>query len=118
MANDATMIIAIIETKLGLENIEEIVQVKGLDAIFIGQYDLALSLGRLPQSSPVVQQGVQRIFEVAKQAGVPVFAWAPGNEAKQAVEQGYEAVLVGLDMTVIVRAFAEDLAKAGAPKRW
>ncbi|ORY22846.1 Pyruvate/Phosphoenolpyruvate kinase-like domain-containing protein [Naematelia encephala] len=117
-ANEATLIIAIIETKHGLENIDEIVQVKGLDAIFIGQYDLALSLGSLPQSSPIVQDGVKKIFASAKAAGVPVIAWSPGDEAKAAAAQGYEGLIVGLDMSILTRGGAEDLAKAGATKRW
>lgn len=118
VANEATLVIAIIETAEGLENIDEIVSVKGLDAIFIGQYDLALSLGVLPQSDERVIQGVERIYQAGKKAGVPVIAWAPGNEAKPAVEKGHEGVIIGLDTSVIERAFAEDLAKAGAPKRW
>ncbi|OCF75578.1 hypothetical protein I204_04435 [Kwoniella mangroviensis CBS 8886] len=117
-ANDATLVIAIIETKAGLENIEEIVQVKGLDAIFIGQYDLALSLGALPQSDQRVIDGVEKIFQTSKKAGIPVIAWSPGDEAKGAIEKGYEGIIVGLDTTVIVNAFKKDLATAGAPVRW
>ncbi|WVW85162.1 hypothetical protein I302_107200 [Kwoniella bestiolae CBS 10118] len=117
-ANDATLVIAIIETKLGLENIEEIVKVKGLDAIFIGQYDLALSLGSLPQSDPRVTEGVEQIFQVSKKAGIPVIAWSPGAESKEAVEKGYEGVIVGLDTTVIVNAFKKELETAGATSRW
>jgi hypothetical protein len=88
------------------------------DAIFIGQYDLALSLGSLPQSDKRVIDGVQKIFDSAKKAGVPVIAWSPGDEAKAAVEQGYEGIMVGLDMSVLTKAFAGELAAAGAPKRW
>ncbi|WRT66783.1 uncharacterized protein IL334_003746 [Kwoniella shivajii] len=117
-ANESTLLIPIIETRLGLENIEEIVQVKGIDAIFIGQYDLALSLGSLPQSDPKVQDGVKKIFETAKKAGVPVIAWSPGQEAKEAVKQGYEGIITGLDTTVVVNAFKDQLDIAGAPKRW
>lgn len=117
-ANEATLIIAIIETKAGLENIDEIVQVKGLDAIFIGQYDLALSLGSLPQSAPEVINGVEKIFQSAKAAGIPVIAWSPGDEAQKAVEKGYEGIVVGLDMSILTKAFSEELKKAGAPQRW
>ena len=161
-ANEATLIIAIIETARGLENIDEIVQVKGLgecwcttaysllermracsetdyamtalccrdllpfhitsanhlDAIFIGQYDLALSLGALPQSDTRVIDGVERIFQASKRAGIPVIAWSPGAEAPAAVKKGYEAITVGLDTSTVTRAFAEDLALAGATQRW
>lgn len=88
------------------------------DAIFIGQYDLALSLGSLPQSDKRVIDGVKKIFDSAKKAGVPVIAWSPGDEAKAAVERGYEGIMVGLDMSVLTKAFAGELAAAGAPKRW
>ncbi|EIW70291.1 hypothetical protein M231_06682 [Tremella mesenterica] len=117
-ANDSTLVIPIIETKEGLENIEEIVSVPGLDAIFIGQYDLALSLGSLPQSAPEVINGVERIFRAGKAAGVPVIAWAPGDQAKAAAEEGYEGVILGLDMSLLTKAFSEELGKAGAKRLW
>ena len=133
-ANDLTLIIAIIETKEGLENIEEIVSVKGLgealsrttrenlvlrpDAIFIGQYDLALSLGSLPQSDRRVIDGVERIFQAGKKAGVPVIAWAPGDQAKEALDKGYEGVIVGLDMSLLTAAGKDVLEKSGAPRLW
>lgn len=62
--------------------------------------------------------GVERIFAAGKMAGVPVIAWAPGDEAKAAVEKGHDAVIIGLDTSVIEKAFAADLGKAGATKRW
>ncbi|WVQ83687.1 hypothetical protein IAT38_005830 [Cryptococcus sp. DSM 104549] len=124
-ANDATLVIPIIETKQGLENIEEIVSVKGIvtdekpvDAIFIGQYDLALSLGSLPQTDQRVIDGVERIYQAGKKAGVPVIAWAPGAEAKKALEKGYDGVVLGLDTSRITAAFKEDLEDAGATARW
>nr|XP_019013152.1 uncharacterized protein I206_02649 [Kwoniella pini CBS 10737]OCF51933.1 hypothetical protein I206_02649 [Kwoniella pini CBS 10737] len=40
--------------------------------------------------------------QTSKKAGIPVITWSPGNEAKLAIEKGYEGVIVGLDTTVIV----------------
>ena len=46
-----------IETKLGLENIKEILLVQGLDAILIGPYDLSASLGLTGEiSHPKVEE--------------------------------------------------------------
>ena len=39
------LIIAMIETVKGIKNLNKILKVKGIDAIFIGPYDLSLSLG-------------------------------------------------------------------------
>lgn len=47
-ANDNIIVLAMIETLKGLENAEEILQVSGLDGIYIGPNDLALSLGISP----------------------------------------------------------------------
>jgi 4-hydroxy-2-oxoheptanedioate aldolase len=41
MANETSMCIPMIETVEGLENVEEIVAVKGIDAIFVGTHDLS-----------------------------------------------------------------------------
>ena len=79
---------------------------------------MALSLGVLTQTDQRVIDGVERIFQAGKKAGVPVIAWAPGDEAKEAVHKGHEAVIIGLDTSLIEKAFAADLAKAGAVKRW
>ncbi|KAL7425286.1 hypothetical protein Q5752_000974 [Cryptotrichosporon argae] len=117
-ANDATLVIPIIETKLALENIDDIVAVPGIDAIFIGQYDLALSLGSLPVTDPAVVDGVERIFQSAKRAGVPVLAWAPGELAAPALAKGYDGVVMGLDMSALEKALAHDLEIAGAQRRW
>ena len=44
--NEKTMSIVQIETKQGVENIEAILNVKGIDGVLIGPCDLAISLGR------------------------------------------------------------------------
>lgn len=68
--NRETLVIALIEDKEGLENIEEIVAVPGVDAIDVGPSDLAQSLG-LP-SREAVEKAVDRIVEAAVRAGKPV----------------------------------------------
>ena len=44
-ANEQTLLIAQIETAQGLENVDRIAQVDGIDVLWIGQYDLSSSLG-------------------------------------------------------------------------
>ena len=46
--NDSTFVILQIEGKRGVENMREIAFVEGVDAIFVGPYDLSLSLGLEP----------------------------------------------------------------------
>ena len=44
-ANEQTLVIAQIETKAGLDNVEAIAAVPGVDGLWIGQFDLTTSLG-------------------------------------------------------------------------
>ena len=66
-ANEHTLIIAQIETKEAIDNIEEILDVKGIDVGLIGPNDLSISLGTVDQmESDVMNQAIGRVVEVAK----------------------------------------------------
>jgi len=75
--NEDTLVAVQIETALGLANRDEIFAVPGVDAVFIGPNDLALSMG-LPDrlDHPDVVQAIEDIFASAQAAGV-----APGMHA-------------------------------------
>jgi 2-keto-3-deoxy-L-rhamnonate aldolase RhmA len=51
--DESTYVVVQIEGRRGLESIAEIAAVRGIDAVFVGPYDLALSLG-VPPGSPQV----------------------------------------------------------------
>lgn len=70
--NEATMVIALIEDKEGVENAREIVTTPGIDAVDIGNRDLAQSLG-LPDEKEV-DEAIEHIVEVTVDAGVPIGA--------------------------------------------
>jgi len=66
-ANEHTFIIAQIETKEAIDNIEEILDVKGIDVGLIGPNDLSISLGVPDQmESDIMNQAIGRVVEVAK----------------------------------------------------
>ncbi|KAF8630815.1 hypothetical protein AX15_002714 [Amanita polypyramis BW_CC] len=72
IANDHILVMVQIETKEGVENIEKIAAVDGVDALFIGPYDLSLSLGYPPPSPDPhedVEKTIQHILRVAHVAG-------------------------------------------------
>lgn len=70
--NAATMVIALIEDREGIENVEEIVTTPGIDAVDIGNLDLAQSMG-LPEQREV-DEAIERVVEAAVEAGLPVGA--------------------------------------------
>src|SRR6187431_2166642 len=72
-ANDTIVAFAMIETAQALDNLDAILSVEGLDAIYIGPSDLSLALGCRPvfdDVDPPVAQAIAHICERAKAHGV------------------------------------------------
>ena len=72
-ANDTIVTFAMIETAQALDNLDAILSVEGLDAIYIGPSDLSLALGCRPvfdDLDPKAQQAVDHILARAKAHGV------------------------------------------------
>lgn len=98
---DDVMRIPMIEEKLAVDNIEDILKVDGLSAIFIGPGDLSMSMGLKP-SDPQVQEAVQTAFKAAKAAGVLVsHITGDAAGAKRLVEQGYDFIMVSNDISLL-----------------
>ncbi len=72
-ANEKSLLILQIEGKEGVENIEAIARVPGVDVIFVGPYDLSQSLGLIGQiwHEKVVSE-IQRVVQVCAQRNIAV----------------------------------------------
>lgn len=114
-ANEAILVVAIIESSAAVANIEEICAVDGLDAIFIGLSDLALSLGEAP--GPTLRRGrhteaVDRVISACTAAGVP---WgttsSPTLDTNELVERGARLIVVASDLSLIVAGATERLGQ-------
>jgi 4-hydroxy-2-oxoheptanedioate aldolase len=72
-ANQATTVIIQVEGKEGIDNIAEILTVKGMDVLFIGPYDLSASLGIPGQiEHPLLLATVKKTMDMAHKAGVAI----------------------------------------------
>ena len=70
-ANRETMVVPMIETEEALDCVEQIAALPGVDALFIGPYDLTLSLGIVEQfENPIFWGAVDRVIKAAEKAGV------------------------------------------------
>ena len=66
-ANENTLILAQIETKEAIENIDAILEVEGIDVALIGPNDLSISLGIPDQmSSEIISKAIDKVVESAK----------------------------------------------------
>lgn len=100
--NESITVMAQIESRKGVELIDEILGVDGIDAVFIGPQDLAAGLGHLGDPShPEVQDAMLRVFERAKANGKPSGILAPAKaDALRYFELGATVVAVGSDLGV------------------
>jgi 2-dehydro-3-deoxyglucarate aldolase len=100
--NDNITVLVQIESRAGVEAIDDICTVKGIDGIFIGPSDLAAAYGHLGQPlHPEVQEAMAKVFARAKAHGKPVGILAPAEtDARNYLEMGATFVAVGSDQGV------------------
>jgi len=101
-----------IETAEGLENVEAIAATPGIDGLYIGPIDLALSLG-LPQSLKLdakVLAAVDRIVVACNQHGIIAgSASFSDDSAKTLLERGVKLITMGSDVGFMLRGARSDL---------
>jgi 4-hydroxy-2-oxoheptanedioate aldolase len=101
-----------IETAAGVANVEEIAAVEGIDVIFVGPGDLAVSLGTSPGSAQHTA-AVTRILNAAARCGVPtgIFCYSPAQVEKYFAE-GVRLFLIGADVVFLAEAAGQTLKSA------
>lgn len=104
-ANETLVVFAMIETAQALDNLDAILSVEGLDAIYVGPSDLSLSLGCRPlldDVDPRAQQAIGHIVERARAHGVPAGIHNLQAEGARArIDLGYRFVTVGSDARIL-----------------
>ena len=115
-ANDSIVRFAMIETAEALDNIDEIMAVPGLDAIYIGPSDLSLALGCRPlfdELDPPAAQAVELILAKAKEHGLRAGMHnMTGEYAKRRIEMGFDLVTIGSDARLMTAAAAGQIEAA------
>lgn len=115
-ASDTISVTVQIESTAAVEAVEDILEVGGVDAIFVGPSDLAASMGVLGQQEhPEVRAAVERCLTAAKKAGKPagVNAFNPVT-AHHYLDVGAGFILVGADVALLARG-SEGLAAQFVP---
>jgi 4-hydroxy-2-oxoheptanedioate aldolase len=95
-ASRSTLVLVQVEGVEGLDHLDEILAVDGVDVVFIGTFDLAASVG-VPGAvdHPVVGERVGEVVARARQRGVAVGIWMPTPElARPWMARGVQVVTV------------------------
>ncbi|EGD7169199.1 4-hydroxy-2-oxo-heptane-1,7-dioate aldolase [Shigella flexneri] len=110
-ANDQMCVLVQIETREAMKNLPQILDVEGVDGVFIGPADLSADMGyagnpQHPEVQAAIEQAIVQIREAGKAPGILI---ANEQLAKRYLELGALFVAVGVDTTLLARA-AEALA--------
>jgi len=112
-ANEGTLTFAMIETATGLGNVDAIAATPGIDALFVGPYDLATTLsGGTAQDvqAPQVAQAIDRICAAAAKAGkIPGIYCRDAEGALVMAKRGFRLIAAGNDHTTLRAATAAQL---------
>jgi len=100
-----------IETPEGVGNIEDILSVPGVGAIFIGPADLSGAMGYANPSAPEVETAIQTVLNACLTHDVACAITTSPDSVEQRLTEGFRLVTVGTDSGLSSRA-AETLSKA------
>jgi 4-hydroxy-2-oxoheptanedioate aldolase len=110
----AVLVLAMIETASGLDDVEQICRVPGLDGVYVGPSDLRLSVGgRTPTDAAVdgaFDAALCRIRDAAAAAGIAAGIHTfDGDTARRRLAEGFTFVSIAGDLNHLVGTAAEHL---------
>lgn len=108
-ANASLTVIVQIESTAGVENVEEIAKVPGLDVLFIGPFDLAKQTG-VVRGGEEHEAMIARILKAAKAAGKKgaIFC-TDGHDAQKRAQQGFDMISVITDVGALGQVMSQQL---------
>lgn len=100
-ANDEILVVLMLETREAVENIEQILQVPGIDVLHMGPFDLSLSYG-VDMKSEKLALAIKKVELAAQKHGVLLGCAAPSMAiAREKMKKGYRFFTVPGDMEML-----------------
>ena len=116
VANDEIMLIVQIESAQGLQNVDEILSVPGIDVAFIGPNDLHAQLGLVPSSDgaePEFLDALERIKGAARKYNIALGIFSSDGEAALTrINQGFQMISVTTDVSSLIASATRNLEVA------
>ncbi len=114
-ANDETLCIPMIETKTAVENLESILDVKGVAGVYIGPSDLGFSYGLHPtldRTEPEIIKIYERIVKECDKRGIfPGIHCSGAAGAALAIERGFKLVTILNDSGLLAMSAKSHIAE-------
>lgn len=114
-ANDRIAVIPMIETVEALSAVEGIAAVPGVDALFVGPFDLSFSLGLRPgdnDGEPKFDDAIARVNAAARSQGIATAVLSTATLAPLRAKQGFRMISVLTDSAALGAAAHASLAAA------
>jgi 2-dehydro-3-deoxyglucarate aldolase/4-hydroxy-2-oxoheptanedioate aldolase len=110
-ANQALIVVPQVEHIEAVENLESIVKVPGLFAVFVGPYDLSGSVGKHGKvEDPEVHRLIQEVQAICSHAGIVTGIFGKDAEAVRSyIDIGYSLVAVGTDTSILIKSAQDTL---------
>ena len=111
---DSVLCFAMIETRGGIDRLEEIAATPGLDGLYIGPADLSLALGRTPGAGgEALEDAIARVRETCEAHGlIPGMHCHRGGSARAFAAHGFRLLTVGVDSSFLKATIVSELAAA------
>lgn len=106
-ANDNLLVALILETKEAVQDLEAIASVPGVDVLFLGPFDLCLSLGLDPmkQPHPQVEAVIEQMLSIAKKIGISAGIHAfNSDQLHKRQAQGFKMISYSTDYVLLAEA--------------
>ncbi len=105
-ANEQNLLLLQIESTRGLENVEEIARVPGVDVLWLGPYDLTISMQIPARFDDVTYRAaVDRFLAACERHGpVPGVLVEDSSEGRDAIERGFRCLMCGFDAALYEHA--------------
>jgi 2-dehydro-3-deoxyglucarate aldolase/4-hydroxy-2-oxoheptanedioate aldolase len=110
-ANEEQLLIAQIETAQGVENVDKIAALDGIDVLWIGHFDLTNSLGIPGQfTHPDYQRAVDRVLEACQRHGkAPGFMASSVEEGRALLARGFRCLAYWGDLWIYKQALRQGI---------
>jgi len=114
-ANDKLIVIPMIETAEALAQVDEIAEIPGVGALFLGPFDMSVNLGLRPgdnDGEALFDAAIAKIVAATKRNKIGAAVLSNSGLYQLRVEQGFDMVSVATDLTALSSYMRSELSKA------